>query len=213
MKGAALFDLDGTLADSAPDLIAAVNRLLTEEGQAPMPLTALRSAVSGGARALLQRAFGLSPQADAYVTLERRFLDHYRAALCVRTRLFAGIDDCLLRLEAQGIPWGIITNKRRQFTTGVVAGLKLTERAACVICGDDVSQPKPAPDALLRACALIGVEPADCFYLGDDLRDIEAAHRAGMRGFVAAWGYLGESAPADWGADGIIHNPTELIGL
>ncbi|HTH39557.1 MAG TPA: HAD-IA family hydrolase [Rhodocyclaceae bacterium] len=211
---AVFFDLDGTLADTAPDLGGALNRLLQEEGRSPLPMDQLRPYVSGGARALLRTGFGITPDDTGYPDLQRRFLDLYARHICVDTRLFDGMDDVLATLENKGILWGIITNKVERFTRDVVAGLGLAERAASVISGDSAPRPKPAPDPLLMAADLAGLAPETCLYVGDDLRDIQAGKAAGMGTVTAAWGYLGESPDLDaWQADHICRHPQDLLSL
>ncbi|WIM06509.1 MAG: phosphoglycolate phosphatase [Candidatus Nitricoxidivorans perseverans] len=211
---AVFFDLDGTLADTAPDLRAAMNRLLAEEERPTIPLARFRPHVSGGAPAMLGAAFGAKPEDPGYAELRLRFLDHYEAAPCAETRLFPGVPELLDALDARGIAWGIVTNKTERFTRLVAAALGLDARAACIVSGDAVPRPKPAPDPLLHACALAGIAPARSSYVGDDLRDIQAAKAAGMRAVAAAWGYLGDGPPAgEWGADDIIERPGALLDL
>jgi len=209
-----LFDLDGTLADTATDLGAALNKLLVEEGRSALPLAMIRPHVSNGARGLLKLGFKLSPEDDAYIAMSQRFLTHYSAAICVGTQLFDGISELLDTLEQKGHRWGVITNKHSRFTTPVMEQLGLTQRAACIISGDTAARPKPAPDPLLLACEQIGVSPQQCLYVGDDLRDIEAGRAANMGTVAVAWGYLGESKPIEkWNADHIIQTPAEILGL
>ncbi|WP_186453757.1 phosphoglycolate phosphatase [Denitratisoma sp. DHT3] len=209
-----LFDLDGTLVDTAPDLIGALNRLLTEEGRAPLPAAALRRHVSGGTRALIGQGFGLTPAEPAYAALAERFLGFYERHVCDASRLFPGIPELLETLERGGTRWGIVTNKGRRFTEPLVRRLGLAERAACVISGDSAARAKPHPDPLLLACARAAVAPERSLYLGDDLRDIQAGHAAGMLAVVAAYGYLGDGPPyGEWGGDGVIQHPAELPEL
>ena len=211
---AVLFDLDGTLADTAHDLGGALNRLLVEENRPPIAIDLLRPHVSGGARALLGRGFGLTPADAGYDTLLRRFLTHYEAAICVDTVLFDGITEVLSTLEARAIAWGIVTNKSLRFATAVAAALGFQQRMACLIGGDSTPHPKPAPDPLLLACRLIGSAPAHTLYVGDDLRDIQAGKAAGTGTVAAAWGYLGDGLPlSEWQADWTIETPAELLTL
>lgn len=214
MTAAVLFDLDGTLADTAPDLGGALNRLLIEEDRQPLAIELLRPHVSGGARALLHRGFGLTPTDAGYDILLSRFLGHYETAICVDTVLFDGMAPVLDALDERGIPWGIVTNKSLRFATAVAATLGLRERMACLVGGDSTPHPKPAPDPLLLACRTVGSAPAQTLYVGDDLRDIQAGMAAGMPTVAAAWGYLGDGLPVTaWQADWIIDRPADLLPL
>lgn len=214
MIDAVLFDLDGTLADTAADLGAVLNRLRTEAGQAPLPAEAIRPHVSKGVRGLLGIGFALAPGDDRYAELHRRFLAYYGDSLCIATGLFEGIAETLDWLESEGIKWGVVTNKTSRYTLPVMAALGLARRAACIVSGDSSPRPKPAPDPLLLASAIAGADPARCLYVGDDLRDMQAARAAGMGAIAAAWGYLGDDLPLEeWGADSIIRSPSDLAGL
>ncbi len=209
---AVLFDLDGTLADTAPDLARALNRLRAEQGLAPLPAEAARPHTSSGARGLLKIGFNLSPGQDRYDALKERFLDFYAEGVCVETRLFEGIPELLARIEARGLRWGIVTNKSKRFTGPLMRELKLHERAACIVCGDTTARIKPHPDPLLHAAALLALAPSACLYVGDDLRDVQAARAAGMGVAAAAWGYLGEGGDPDaWGADAVIAHPLDAL--
>ena len=214
MIDAILFDLDGTLADTAADLGAVLNRLRAEAGQAPLPAATIRPHVSKGVRGLLGIGFALAPGDDGYAELHQRFLAYYGDSLCVATTLFEGVLGLLASLEAEGIKWGVVTNKTSRYTLPVMAALGLGRRAACIVSGDSSPRPKPAADPLLLASTLAGALPARCLYVGDDLRDMQAARAAGMGAIAAAWGYLGDGLPLDaWGADAIIQSPGELTGL
>lgn len=211
---AVFFDLDGTLADTAPDLGGALNRVRIEEGQDALPLVQLRPYVSQGVRGLLKAGFNLLPEDAPYPDLHKRVLEHYTAAVCVESHLFAGIRELLDALDAEGMPWGIITNKHARFTTPLVKALKLDVGAAIVVSGDTTAAPKPAPDPMLYACAKVGVNPERCWYVGDDLRDIQAAHAANMRAIAAAYGYLGTGdAPEMWRADALVSAPSEILEI
>jgi len=213
-RGAVLFDLDGTLADTAPDLGAALNRLLEEEGRAQLPLGLLRSHVSGGARSLILAGFALGPGDEDFPRLATRFLEHYAAALCVATQLFPGILSLLEALEQRNLKWGIVTNKAQRFALPLIEQLGLRRRAACIVSGDTALRPKPHPAPLLLACAALQVSPANASYVGDDLRDIVAGRAAGLRTITAAYGYLGgEAHYATWQADAVISAPGDLLGL
>lgn len=214
MPEAILFDLDGTLADTAPDLGGALNALLVEEGRAELPLHRLRPFVSQGVRGLLQAGFAIAPDAPAYEMLAARFLDLYEARLCRETTLFSGVNDLLGLLDASGIRWGIVTNKRMRFTNPLVAFLDLYPRTTCVVSGDTTVAAKPSPLPLLHACDLLGCTPERTVYVGDDLRDIQAGKAAGCATVAAAYGYLGDSGPVSaWAADAIISVPGELPAL
>ncbi|MBI4984336.1 MAG: HAD-IA family hydrolase [Rhodocyclales bacterium] len=214
MTGAVLFDLDGTLADTALDLAGAVNRLLVEEHRSPLPIDRLRPHVSGGARALLLAGFGLETSDHRYPEFQRRFLAHYQSALCVDTVLFAGIAELLDDLDARGVRWGIVTNKSQRFTLELAAALGLRERAACLVSGDSSPRAKHDASPLLLACGLTGVPPERSLYVGDDLRDVHAGKAAGMRTVAVSYGYLGDGVPLEqWGADHIVGHPEEIPSL
>lgn len=211
---AVLFDLDGTLADTAPDLGGAVNRLRERRGLAALPIERLRPVASSGARGMLGVGFGMRPGEPGYDELRDEFLNEYEAALDRDSRLFDGMTDCLDALAARGLRWGIVTNKIHRFTDKVVAGLGLAEGAAVVIAGDTTPHAKPHPEPLLEACRRLGIAPEESVYIGDDLRDIEAAHAAGMPSIAAGWGYLGEGQDAScWSADALIDTPLDLLSL
>ncbi len=211
---AVLFDLDGTLADTAPDLGTAANLLREQFGLDPLPLEVLRPFTSSGVRGMLGAGLGIDPEDADYPDMAERFLEIYAANLCVQTRLFDEMHDLLDALDVASVKWGIVTNKRRRYTDPLVAALDLTHRACCVISGDSALRPKPAPDTLLLACERAGLEPHTSVYVGDDLRDIQAGRAAGMRTIAAAYGYLGNDEPIErWNADAIICSPRELLPL
>lgn len=211
---AVLFDLDGTLADTAPDLIAALHRLCDEDGCPAPAYEVLRPQVSKGSRGLIEVGFGLRPGDPDFEAITQRFLRHYEAAICVDTVLFQGMDQLLGELESRQIQWGIVTNKPHRFTLPVMTGLGLAQRAACLVSGDTCAHPKPHPAPVLHACTLAGVAPDEAFYVGDDLRDIQAGQAAGLRSIAAAYGYLGDNLPiSDWQADHIIEQPLDLLHL
>lgn len=214
MIHAVLFDLDGTLADTALDLGGALNQMLSQDGRSQLAAEQLRPHVSGGARALLKRGFGITPDDADYPAHQQRFLDIYAGRLCQETTLFPGMAELLQSLEQRGVLWGIVTNKAQRFTLPLVAGLGLTQRSATVISGDSAARAKPAPDTLLLACQQAGVTPNQCIYVGDDLRDVQAGQAAGMSTVIAAWGYLGDGLPIEqWGGDHIVHHPSEILNL
>ena len=209
-----LFDLDGTLADTAPDLAATVNRMLARRGREPLPLAELRPLASHGARGLIGRAFGLRPDNTDYETLRQEFFGDYESALCRDTALFPRMDETLQSIESHGIRWGIVTNKIARFTEPLVRALQLAERTACVVSGDTTPHAKPHPAPLLHAAASAGVPVDEAIYVGDDLRDIQAGRAAGIGTVAAAYGYLGDGAPVEaWGADHIIRRPEELLAI
>jgi len=211
---AVLFDLDGTLADSAPDLALALNLLLAEHGRDAVPLTITRPHTSSGARGLIKAGFGLDADHADYPALKDRFLDLYEKNLDVHTSLFEGVAQMLDDLDARKVRWGIVTNKAKRFTGAVVAGVGLTARSGCIVSGDTTPYAKPHPEPLLHAANLIDTAPGRCLYVGDDLRDIQAARAAGMGAIAAAYGYLGvDGDPHDWAADGVIFHPGEVLNF
>jgi N-acetyl-D-muramate 6-phosphate phosphatase len=211
---AVLFDLDGTLVDTAPDLGHAANRLREEAGLPPLPLADYRPVASAGARGLLKVAFDIDPDHPSYAGRRDAFLRHYRTALSRDSRLFDGIEPALAAFERAGIRWGVVTNKPQWLTEPLLADLGLAERAAVAIGIVEGLKPKPAPDSLLRACATLGLAAADCVYVGDDLRDVTAARAAGMPVLAAGWGYVGFGEPVEtWQADAILQAPDELLRL
>jgi phosphoglycolate phosphatase len=210
---AVLFDLDGTLADTAADLGAALNRMRGRRGRAALPLPALRPLASAGARGMLAAGLGKTPADADYDSLREEFLAEYASALDVHTRLFDGVPELLAGLQRLGLGWGIVTNKVMRFTAPVVAALRLGQ-AAVVVAGDTTAHPKPHPAPLLAACERLAIDPAACVYVGDDLRDIQAARAAGMPSVAAAWGYLGEGGDiGNWGADAIVERPEGLFDV
>ncbi len=205
-----LFDLDGTLVDSAPDLLAAVNRVLADAGREPLPLSTLRPVVSKGSRAMLATAF---PELDAQAReqLVPPFLAYYGAAIAEHGHAFDGIEGLLSRIERASLRWGIVTNKPEKLAHDVVRAMGWSERCAVLVGGDTLAQRKPDPAPLLHACAQVGVTADHCVYVGDDERDIQAARAAGMRSVVALWGYReAHEDPLTWGADRRIGFPLEL---
>jgi 2-phosphoglycolate phosphatase len=212
MPRAILFDLDGTLADTAPDLAGAVNKLRTDRGLPPTPYAQLRPVASAGARGLIGAAFGMANTDPQYPALRDAFLVNYTDAIAVASHLFDGVPELLSALEARGIRWGIVTNKATVLTELLVPQIGLAH-AGCVVCGDTTAYPKPHPAPLLEAASRVDVAPEDCWYVGDDRRDIEAGRAAGMATVAAAWGYCGHEGPRDWAADVIADSPLALLDL
>ncbi len=211
MFEAVLFDLDGTLADTAPDLGESANLLLAEEGHAAKPLAMLRPYTSQGVRGLLKAGFDIDATDPHYERLSHRFLEIYEQRLCAATRLFNGIPELLDALESLNLGWGIVTNKRMRFTDPLVELLQLTPRTNCVVSGDTTAAAKPSPLPIEHACRLLNCRPERTLYVGDDRRDIIAGHAAGCQTVAVSYGYLGDEGPLHtWGADLIIDHPAEL---
>ena len=207
-----LFDLDGTLLDTAPDMAFALNTLLVEQHRDPLPLEHIRGHVSHGANALTRLGFQVGPDAPDFSPLRARFLEIYADNLCRETRLFDGMASILDHCEDKGMSWGVVTNKPAYLTDPLLRRLGLWERAACVVSGDTLVERKPHPAPLLHACRVAGGRPEHCIYVGDAERDIEAGRRAGMTSLVALFGYLQDGdRPREWGADGMLHDPLDLL--
>lgn len=205
------FDLDGTLVDTAPDLSAALNRLLASLDRVPLPASRLRAHVSAGARGLIGEALGVGPGHPHYADLRAKFLQFYEQNLCAESRIFDGISELLDRMRSCGARWGIVTNKPQRYALPLIEALGLRDDAACVVCGDTATKPKPHSQPLRLACALSRSHPAGSIYVGDDQRDIQAGHAAGLQTIAAAWGYLGVGAPIEsWGAHRIANSPREI---
>ena len=209
---AILFDLDGTLADTAPDLAAAVNLLRTARGLAPTDYALLRPTASAGARGMIGAAFGLKPQDEGFVALRDGFFDNYQAAIAVHSSLFDGVPELLAGIEQAGLAWGIVTNKPARFTDPLLPQIGL-QRAGCVVSGDTTAHAKPHPAPLLEAASRLGLAPEQCWYVGDDLRDIQAGSAAGMRTVACGWGYCGPHEPQAWNADHLLASPLNLLEL
>ncbi|HEY2818995.1 MAG TPA: phosphoglycolate phosphatase [Casimicrobiaceae bacterium] len=209
---AVLFDLDGTLADTAGDLVAALNRVRADRGLDPVSIAALRAHASSGARGLLGAGLDLRPDDTGYRELRDAFLAYYEKGLADTTKLFDGIESMLATLEQRAIRWGIVTNKAERFTFPLLAALGLDQRASVVVCGDTTAHPKPHPAPLIHAADRLSIAVDQCVYVGDDLRDVQAGNAAGMATIVAKYGYLGETgACVGWPATGWIESPGELL--
>lgn len=206
-----LFDLDGTLLDTARDMAEALNRLRVDEGMEVLPYDSIRPHVSHGALRLVRLGFG-EPDAARFEDLRRRFLDHYRADIARQTCLFDGYEDVLAAIEAAGMRWGIVTNKPGWLTVPLLEALGLATRSGCIVCGDTLAERKPHALPLLHAAALLGLEPRECVYFGDAERDVQAARNAGMIPLVAGFGYLDIGVdPADWRPEAVLARPTDLL--
>ncbi len=211
---AVLFDLDGTFADTAPDLAAALNHARASRHLPPLPIEVLRPQASHGSRGLLKTGFDIEPEHPDYDALRDIFLDYYAKNICVHTRLFGDTAELIAELEQRAIRWGIVTNKPKRYTVPLMQALGYAERASCLISGDTCQHAKPHPEPMLKACEIIGVTPDECLYLGDDLRDMQAANAAGMRGIIANYGYVSADASIEnWNAHGSINRPTELLSF
>jgi N-acetyl-D-muramate 6-phosphate phosphatase len=212
MLGAVLFDLDGTLIDSAPDLAGALNRLREHRGLAALPYAQLRPLVGSGARGMVGAGFGLGPGDEGFDALRDSFLAEYERGMLIDTKVFDQGERLMARLSELEIPWGIVTNKVTRFAEPVVAGLGLAERSGVLVCGDTTAHAKPHPAPLLAAAEHLNVPTSLCVYVGDDLRDIQAGRSAGMRTVAVGWGYHGTGDRVeDWGADFIAQTPEDLL--
>lgn len=207
-----LFDLDGTLADTGPDLAGTLNLLLSEEGREPLPYEMIRPLVSHGGLTMINNCLGIPVDSTEMRRLHGRFLEIYQSRLAEETDLFPGMDEVLASIEAMALPWGIVTNKPGFLTTPLISALRLDHRTACVVSGDTLEYSKPHPAPLLHACQVAGRAPSRSLYIGDARRDIEAGLNAGMYTLVALYGYLGaEDRPETWGAAGMIQNPAGVL--
>jgi phosphoglycolate phosphatase len=209
---AVLFDLDGTLVDTAPDLGYALNCVLQENGKAPLTMDAIRPVASHGAAGLLKLGFNISPQAENYPTLRDRLLELYQDNITRESTLFEGMNDVLEKFENKGVLWGVITNKPGFLTQPLLEQLNLTERAACIVSGDTTEHSKPHPAPMLKGLEDIKLDAKHCIYVGDAERDIQAGKAVNMRTVLARYGYLtDEDKQQDWQADAIIDHPSELL--
>ncbi len=211
---AVFFDLDGTLADTAADLVAPVQAMRVERGLAPLPFEVLRPYASMGARGLLWKGLGVDRDAAGFETLRDEFLQRYEAAMNVHTCLFPGVAEVLDALDARSIRWGVVSNKIERLVRPILASLGVLERSVCAIGGDTTAFAKPHPEPLLHGARIAGADAAACVYVGDDERDIVAGRAANMRTVAAAYGFCGEeSPPRSWGADALVDEPRELLLL
>jgi len=209
---AVLLDLDGTFADTAPDLAAALNHARSTRYLPPLPIEVLRPQASHGSRGLLEVGFNITPDHPDFIKLRDIFLDYYAANICVHTRLFSDMAKLIGELKMRNIQWCIVTNKPHRYTVPLMQALGYAELAACLISGDTCAKAKPHPEPLLKACEIMRVDPAQCLYLGDDLRDMQAANAAGMYGIIAKYGYVSADASEEnWKAQGSVNKPMELL--
>ncbi len=209
-----LFDLDGTLIDTAPDMANALNILLIEENASPLAFDVIRPSVSNGSAALVQLGFPDLINEQEIERLKKRYLAIYEDKLCVDSVLFPGMQNLIEHIENQQMRWGVVTNKPGWLTGPLMQQIGLAERAACIISGDTTTNRKPHPEPMYLACKQAGSQPENCLYIGDALRDIQAGNNAGMRTVIANYGYIGEwESIADWGADYVVQTPLDVLSL
>ncbi len=211
---AVLFDLDGTLIDSAPDLGTAANKMRTDRGLTPLPLMRYRPFVGSGARGMMAVAFELTPESDGFEKLKNEFFTNYEAVLKQKTELFQGVETLIDTIIRAGLKWGVVTNKSTRFTMPLTQSMSVFASASAIVTGDTTAYPKPHPEPLLRAAEQMAVAPHRCIYVGDDERDIVAGKAAGMKTVAAAYGYLGQDVDhRQWAADASINTPLDLLAL
>ena len=209
---AVLFDLDGTLVDSAPDLGAAVDKMRVDRGLQSYPLERYRPMAGAGARGMLGEGFGMTPEHPDFVSMREEFFVNYESCMTQRTAAFAGVPEMLTALQQRGLRWGVVTNKAERFALPLTRAMALFDTAGAVVAGDTTSHAKPHPAPLLEAARRMGLQPTECLYVGDDERDIVAGLAAGMGTVAATYGYLGrKSDVAAWGAHAAINSPLELL--
>ncbi len=207
-----LFDLDGTLADTAPDLIDSLNRSLQKHDYNPVNVAEIKPYISLGAAAMVEHSLNNNCSERQKSSIVNAMLENYQQNNGQHTRLYTGMAELLKMLENKGIKWGVVTNKRKRFTIPLMKALKLTSRAACIISGDTTANSKPHPEPMLTACKHADVDPGQCLYIGDAAHDIEAGKKAGMKTMVAAYGYLkADDNPLSWKADALINSPAEIL--
>ena len=211
---ALLFDLDGTLLDTAPDFISAINKQLQIRDRDSLINNTVRTSVTNGSVGIIESVYGIKQNDPEFEVLKEEFLELYLSNIAEKTSLFEGLKQVLNNCVKQSIPWGIVTNKPLRYTTPLLEELGLDQQSATTICPDHVSNPKPDPESLLLACSQLSLNPEDCIYIGDHIRDIQAGHSAGMRTIAAGWGYIEDSENInDWHADWIIEDSTQLNSL
>ncbi|MBB1610097.1 phosphoglycolate phosphatase [Pseudomonas sp. UME83] len=211
---AVLFDMDGTLLDTAPDFIAVCQAMLAAHGRPPIDAQRIADVVSGGARAMVAATFDMDPEAPGFETLRQEFLDRYQDHCAVYSRLYDGMPELLESIERANLIWGVVTNKPVRFAEPIMQQLGLAERSAVLVCPDHVTNSKPDPEPLLLACSQLGIDPAQVLFIGDDLRDIESGRAAGTKTAAVRYGYIHpEDNPAHWGADVIVDHPRDLLAV
>ena len=211
---AVLFDMDGTLLDSAPDFIAICQAMRQERGLEPVNEKLIRDQISGGARAMVAATFAMSPEEPTFEALRLEFLERYQSHCAVFTHPFAGMAELLGEIEKAKLIWGVVTNKPLRYAEPIMQQLGLAERSAILICPDHVTNSKPDPEPMTLACKTLGLDPASVLFVGDDLRDIESGRAAGTKTAAVTYGYIHpDDNPRHWGADVVVDNPQELIGV
>ncbi|AXA68035.1 N-acetylmuramic acid 6-phosphate phosphatase MupP [Pseudomonas oryzihabitans] len=211
---AVLFDMDGTLLDTAPDFIAIIQAMRQDQGLAAADEARLRGVISGGAKAMILAGFEVDPLGAELEPLRLEFLERYRTQCAIHTRLFDGMEEILRDLDAARLRWGVVTNKPVRFAEPLMQRLGLAERSACLVCPDHVTHSKPDPEMVVLACRQLDVDPQTALFIGDDLRDIESGRAAGSKTVAARYGYIHpDDHPEHWGADAIIDHPLELRAL
>lgn len=207
-----LFDLDGTLVDTAPDLGCALNLQLERHGKQALPLEKIRPVASHGSRGLLELGFGITPEDAHFMAMRDEYLNLYDQVFTRSPVLFDGVANLLESIESKGLQWGVVTNKPARFTQPLMQAISLHQRAVCIVSGDDALRAKPHPDTLLMACSQANVTAESCVYIGDAERDIKAGNIAGMKTVIALWGYIADTdRPNEWGADFLIQSPDEIM--
>ncbi|WP_462379207.1 N-acetylmuramic acid 6-phosphate phosphatase MupP [Pseudomonas sp. Marseille-QA0892] len=211
---AVLFDMDGTLLDTAPDFVAVIQAMRASRDLPPVPEKTVRDVVSGGAKAMVSSAFEVDPASDEFESLRLEFLDRYQNACAVHSALYDGMAEVLADIEAAGLKWGVVTNKPVRFAEPIMQRLNLAKRSAVLVCPDHVERSKPDPEPMVLACSQLGVAPETVLFIGDDLRDVESGRAAGSRTVAVTYGYIHpEDNPRSWGADAVIDHPSELRAL
>ncbi len=210
---AVLFDLDGTLIDSAPDLGAAADKMRVDRGLPSLPFERYRPMAGAGARGMLGVAFGMTPEHPDFAAMREEFFRNYESCMTQRTYVFDGVQQLIANLAERNVPWGVVTNKSMRFTAPLTKAMPLFASARTVVGGDSTPHPKPHPAPLLEAARQVGVKPIECIYVGDDVRDVQAGRAAGMATVAATYGYLGAVDVKDWGADVQIETPLALLSL
>ncbi|QRY82072.1 N-acetylmuramic acid 6-phosphate phosphatase MupP [Pseudomonas sp. PDNC002] len=214
MLRAVLFDMDGTLLDTAPDFVAVCQAMLKAHGRAPIDDQRIQDVVSGGARAMVAATFDMDPEAPGFETLRQEFLDRYQEHCAVFTRPYDGMAELLESIERSRLIWGVVTNKPVRFAAPIMEQLGLAERSAVLVCPDHVTRSKPDPEMLLLACSQLNIDPSEVLFIGDDLRDIESGRAAGTKTAAVRYGYIHpDDNPAHWGADVIVDHPRDLLAV